>query len=70
MVQKTRPILKASQEDYVGFYKYHYKKLKEEHKRWTTTQITSVIKLIWKKKKKVALKSRNNSKIRKNKGHF
>ena len=60
LVQKTRPILKASQEDYVGFYKYHYKKLKGEHKRWTTTQITSVIKLLW-KKKKVASKGRKVS---------
>lgn len=64
LVQKTRPILKVSKEDYVSFYKYHYKKLKGEHKRWTTTQITSVIKLLW-KKKKVSTKGRKvSSKMR------
>mgnify|MGYP000262378080 CR=1 FL=1 len=64
LVQKTRPIIKASKEDYVSFYKYHYKKLKGEHKRWTTTQITSVIRLLWKKKKSTTKGRKVGGKLR------
>ena len=64
LVQKTRSILKASREDYVSFYKFHYKKLKGEHNRWSTTQITSVIKLLWKKKKAVSKGRKVGGKLR------
>ena len=46
-----KPISKASKSDYISFFKYHYQKLSREHKRWTTQQISSVVKLLWKKKK-------------------
>lgn len=48
---KSRTIAKASKNDYVSFFKHHYQRLTKEHKRWTTQQIASVIKLLWKKKK-------------------
>lgn len=48
---KSRAIAKASKSDYVSFFKHHYQRLTKEHKRWTTQQIASVIKLLWKKKK-------------------
>lgn len=46
-----KPIAKATKTDYISFFKYHYQKLSREHKRWTTQQISSVVKLLWKKKK-------------------
>lgn len=51
VVGKRKLIAKQSKTDYTSFFKYHYQKLKTEHKRWTTNQISSVIKLLWKKKK-------------------
>lgn len=33
------------------FFQYYYKKLHEEHKTWNPRQITTIIKLLWKKKK-------------------
>lgn len=52
-VQKHKPIAKVSQSDYINFYKHHYRKLSQEHKRWTSQQISSVVKLLWKKQKGV-----------------
>lgn len=50
---KTKPIAKpTNQHDYIDFFKHYYKKLSNEHRRWTTSQITKVIKLLWKKTKK------------------
>jgi hypothetical protein len=50
--KKTHPISKAvSKSDYISFFKYHYTKLSKEHKRWSTQQITKVVRLLWKKKK-------------------
>lgn len=46
-----KPITKATKTDYISFFKYHYQRLSREHKRWTTQQISSVVKLLWKKKK-------------------
>lgn len=51
VVVKSKAIVKQSKSEYVSFFKYHYTKLKGEHKRWSTQQISSVIKLLWKKKK-------------------
>ena len=43
---------KQSQSEYVQFFKHHYNRLKAQHKRWTTNQISSVIKLLWKRSKR------------------
>ena len=47
---KTKPIAKP-QGDYIQFFKFHYKSLAQQHRRWSNKQIVSVIKLLWKKKK-------------------
>lgn len=48
---KSKGIVKTSRSEYLSFFKHHYAKLKKEHKRWSTNQISTVIKLLWKKKK-------------------
>ena len=50
-IDKTKQIGKPSQGDYISFFKKYYNSLSQEHPRWTTQQISSVIKLLWKKKK-------------------
>ena len=52
VVGKTKPIAKPTKTDYIAFFKYHYAKLSREHKRWTTPQLTKVIKLMWQKSKR------------------
>ncbi len=47
LVVKTKPISKPTQSDYISFFKHHYKTLAKDHQRWTTAQITKVIKLLW-----------------------
>jgi len=32
------------------FFKFYYDKLSTEHARWSSNQITTIIKLLWKKK--------------------
>ena len=32
------------------FFKFYYEKLSGEHSRWTASQISTIIKLLWKKK--------------------
>lgn len=49
---KTKPISKPTQSDYISFFKHHYATLSRQHKRWTTPQLTKVIKLLWLKSKK------------------
>lgn len=48
---KTKQITKHSQSDYISFFKVHYRKMANEHPRWNTQQISSLIRLLWKKKK-------------------
>ena len=49
IVEKTKQIKKAK--DYVTFYKEQYNKLHRQHPRWTSIQISSIIRLEWKKDK-------------------
>ena len=49
--KKTKKISKKSQSEYLSFFKYHFKKLHEEHKKWSSKQISSIIRLLWHKKK-------------------
>jgi len=37
--------------DYVKFFKFYYDKTKTEHPNWTPSQITTIVSLLWKKKK-------------------
>jgi hypothetical protein len=51
IVGKTKKILKKGSEDYLNFYKIRYNRLRALHSRWTPKQISSIIKLEWKKEK-------------------
>jgi hypothetical protein len=42
----------ARNSQYLQFYKYYHERLSAEHPRWTSTQITTIIKLLWKKRAK------------------
>ena len=37
--------------DYITFYKFHRASLAHQHPRWTSNQITVIIKMMWKKEK-------------------
>lgn len=36
--------------EYLKFFKFYYDKLTVEHPRWSASQISTIIKLLWKKK--------------------
>ena len=57
---KTKQITKNSQTDYITFFKSYYRNLSKQHPRWTTQQIASVIKLLWKKRKNAGKSLRKN----------
>lgn len=52
LVGKSKKIGKAGGQDYTQFYKLRYAKLHALHPRWTSKQISSIIRLEWKKEKK------------------
>lgn len=35
---------------YISFYNYHYSRLLKEHQGWKASQITQIIKLLWKRR--------------------
>lgn len=37
---------------YIQFFKYYYARLSDQHKKWTPVQISSIIKLLWRKRSK------------------
>lgn len=37
-------------EEYHNFFKYYHDRLTAEHPRWSTPQITTIIKLLWRKR--------------------
>lgn len=51
IVAKTKKIIKKGTRDYIKFYQLRYNKLHAQHPRWTPKQISSIIKLEWKKEK-------------------
>lgn len=62
---KSRKISKrGNQSDYISFFKYHFDKLTREHRRWTSSQISSVVRLLWKKKKQDSGRLRKSSTLR------
>jgi len=40
-----------STEEYISFFKSYFDRLSKEHPNWSARQITSIIKLLWKKRK-------------------
>lgn len=63
VVGKTKQIKKAK--DYISFYREHYDKLHRQHPRWTPIQISSIIKLEWKKDKSNRRKGEDGTSRRK-----
>lgn len=49
----TKELKKKSKKtsDYMEFYKHYYYKLSSEHPRWNASQLSQIVKLLWKKKK-------------------
>ena len=51
---KKKKILKQEAKqprtEYLKFFKFYYDKLTREHPRWSASQISTIIKLLWKKK--------------------
>lgn len=54
IVGKTKQIKKAK--DYITFYRETYNRLHKQHPRWTSIQISSIVKLQWKKEKNIRKK--------------
>ena len=48
---KSKRIIKANRIDYVAFYKEMTAHLHREHPRWTINQVSSLVRLEWKKRK-------------------
>lgn len=51
--KKKKIIKKEAREprtEYLKFFKFYYDKLTVEHPRWSSNQISTIIKLLWKKK--------------------
>lgn len=51
---KTKGIKKTarSNEEYIAFYRHYYQRTAQEHPKWQPLQISTIIKLLWKKKKR------------------
>jgi hypothetical protein len=47
---KKKKISKQPRNEYIKFFKFYYERLTVEHPRWSANQITTIIKLLWKKK--------------------
>ena len=50
---------------YLQFYKYYFERLSTEHPRWNATQITTIIKLLWKKRMRQGKRGDFSKRIRK-----
>lgn len=48
---KSKKIVKANRIDYVAFYKEVSAQLHRDHPRWTMSQVSSLVRLEWKKRK-------------------
>lgn len=63
IIGKSKKILKKSSQDYINFYRLRYNKLHSQHIRWTPKQISSIIKLEWKKEKSNSKGSRKTTRL-------
>ena len=52
---KSKKISKE-RSNYLNFFNHHFKKLQQQHPRWNPRQVTSIIKLLWRKSKAVSAK--------------
>lgn len=48
--EKLEKETKRKESEYLTFFKYYYSRLSSEHPRWTSGEITTIIKLLWKKR--------------------
>ena len=48
---------------YIQFFKYYYERLSAEHPRWSSNQVTTIIRLLWKKRSRSS--KRGPKKVRK-----
>lgn len=51
--KKTKKIEKGrgeSANDYIKHFKFYYEKFRKEHPKWNSAQISSIIKLLWRKR--------------------
>jgi hypothetical protein len=55
----------GNHKNYINFYKFYYRKLSVEHKRWHASKISEIIKLLW-KKEQMRHKTQKAKKISKN----
>lgn len=62
IIAKTKKIQKKTTHDYINFYRVRYNKLHSLHPRWTPKQISSIIKLEWRKEKSKS-RSRKTAKV-------
>lgn len=53
---------KTRKEQYLSFFKYYYERLASEHPRWTKMQISTIIKLLWRKRAKAGSGTRSTVK--------
>ena len=54
--RKTKKIAKKDRNEYISFHKFHFKKLSQEHKKWSSKQVNKIISLLWQKKKNHMMK--------------
>lgn len=52
----------SRKEEYLTFFKYYYERLNAEHPRWSKIQITTIIKLLWRKRNKTTRRERQGPK--------
>lgn len=50
IVKKSKVSSETKNREYLSFYKYYYDKLSNEHSKWKANQISTIIKLLWKKR--------------------
>lgn len=48
---KHKVIVKASTTNYITFFRHYYEKYNIQHPKWTSSQISKIIRLLWKKNK-------------------
>jgi hypothetical protein len=62
--KKVLDKLSSTSTEYLQFFKYYYSRLGAEHPRWSSPQITAIIRLLWKKRNLNAKMKQKKSRIR------
>lgn len=63
--QRTKEI-RSHNKEYISFYKFYYERLTKEHPKWTPTNKTKIIKLLW--RKRTAQRKKDQMRLRGKKG--